>query len=260
VAGTVSFNSAHTVATFHPGEPAGGRGHVPPRRCRGAQNASGTPMSSPLHSWSFHHRRPTCPCSIWQNGHADRVGRERHHERADRGPEVPGQQQRIHRRGAVLQGAGQSRGAYRELVVFDRDACSPTARSATRPPAGGRAGLPPPPVADHRGDDVRASYFTTTGHPRTPTRGWRRRWSHGPLTALAGGGVYAAAPGEHLPHQRLRQHQLLGRRGVLPVGGCHGAGGVDRVAGQRVDRQRGVGGADGDVFPGGEAGYGVVTR
>ena len=54
--------------------------------------------------------------------------------------------------------------------------------------------------------------------------------------------------GECLPVEHLQRVQLLGRRGVLAVGGEHAAGGDDGDAGRRGDGGGGVGGADGDVL------------
>ena len=103
VAGTVSFNSADTVATFTPSSSLAGSTTYT-ATVSGAQNASGTPMSGPF-SWSFTTGAVAqCPCSIWQDGTpTGAVGLERS-ERADLGRAVPGEQQRVHHRGAVLQG------------------------------------------------------------------------------------------------------------------------------------------------------------
>ena len=66
VAGTVSFNSGNTVATFTPANPLAASATYT-ATVSGAQNASGTPMSGP-YSWSFTTAGPQCPCSIWQDG------------------------------------------------------------------------------------------------------------------------------------------------------------------------------------------------
>src|SRR5258708_688269 len=66
VAGTVSFNTADTVATFTPTSALAGSTTYT-ATVSGAQNSSGTPMSSPF-SWSFTTGAVAqCPCSIWQN-------------------------------------------------------------------------------------------------------------------------------------------------------------------------------------------------
>ena len=69
----------------------------------GAQNASGTPMSGPF-SWNFTTAGPQCPCSIWKTA-PRRARPSQRYECADAGRAVPGEQQRVHHRGAVLQGA-----------------------------------------------------------------------------------------------------------------------------------------------------------
>jgi hypothetical protein len=67
VNGTVSLNAADTVATFTPTSSLAGSTTYT-ATVSGAQNASGTPMSSPF-SWSFSTGSVAqCPCSIWQNG------------------------------------------------------------------------------------------------------------------------------------------------------------------------------------------------
>ena len=66
VNGTVSFNGAHTVATFTPASSLAA-GTTYTATVSGAQNTSGTPMASPF-SWSFSTAATAqCPCSIWQN-------------------------------------------------------------------------------------------------------------------------------------------------------------------------------------------------
>src|SRR5205823_4267560 len=66
VAGSVSFNSGNTVATFTPTNSLASSTTYT-ATVSGAQNSSGTPMSSPF-TWSFTTAGPQCPCSIWQNG------------------------------------------------------------------------------------------------------------------------------------------------------------------------------------------------
>ena len=63
VAGSVSFNSADTVATFTPaGRLVADTTYT--GTISGAQNNFGTPMSSP-YSWTFNTAGVQCPCSIW---------------------------------------------------------------------------------------------------------------------------------------------------------------------------------------------------
>ena len=66
VAGAVSFNAGNTVATFTPTSSLASSTTYT-ATVSGAQNSSGTPMSSPF-IWSFTTAGPQCPCSVWQNG------------------------------------------------------------------------------------------------------------------------------------------------------------------------------------------------
>ena len=93
------------------------------------------------------------------------------------------------------------------------------------------------PVAVTAGTTYVASYFTSTGYPASTPQGLASAVTNGPLTALAGGGVYAYGSSNTFPAERVQQQQLLGRRGVLDDVGCHGAGGAgggDRGRGERV--------------------------
>jgi methionine-rich copper-binding protein CopC len=63
VAGSVSFNGGNTVATFTPANPLAANTTYT-ATVSGAQNTSGTPMSSPF-SWSFSTAGSQCPCSLW---------------------------------------------------------------------------------------------------------------------------------------------------------------------------------------------------
>jgi Domain of unknown function (DUF4082)/Bacterial Ig-like domain len=62
-AGSVTFNSANTVATFTPTSPLG-PGTTYTATVSGAQTSSGATMSSP-YSWSFSTAGSQCPCSLW---------------------------------------------------------------------------------------------------------------------------------------------------------------------------------------------------
>ena len=82
-----------------------------------------------------------------------------------------------------------------------------------------------------------ASYFTSTGHYAATQNGLASAVTNGPLTALAGGGVYAYGSANTFPTNTYNGIQLLGRRGVLDVIG-HGAGGADGGDGDRGQHRR----------------------
>ena len=103
VAGSVSFNAGNTVATFTPTSSLAASTTYT-ATVSGAQNASGTPMSSPF-TWSFTTGAVSqCPCSIWQNAAPVGCGGRGRHQRGQPGRAVPGQQQRDDHRRPVLQG------------------------------------------------------------------------------------------------------------------------------------------------------------
>ena len=83
------------------------------------------------------------------------------------------------------------------------------------------------PVAITAGTTYVASYFSSTGYPAYTSAGLASAVTNGPLTALAGGGVYAYGSANTFP-TNVYQQQLLGRRGVLADVECHGAGGAER--------------------------------
>ena len=104
------------------------------------------------------------------------------------------------------------------------------------------------PVAVTAGTTYVASYFTSTGHPAATTQGLASAVTNGPLTALAGGGVYAYGSANTFPANTYNNNNYWVDVVYSPVGGQHAAGGDERVAESGVDRQRGVGGAVGDVL------------
>ena len=66
------------------------------------------------------------------------------------------------------------------------------------------------PVAVTAGTTYVASYFSSTGHPASTAQGLASAVTNGPLTALAGGGVYAYGSANTFPTQHVQQQQLLG--------------------------------------------------
>ena len=62
----MSFNAGNTVATFTPTSSLAANTTYT-ATVSGAQNASGTPMTSPF-AWTFTTGAASqCPCSVWQN-------------------------------------------------------------------------------------------------------------------------------------------------------------------------------------------------
>ena len=189
VAGSVSFNAADTVATFTPTSSLAGSTTYT-ATVSGAQNASGTPMSSP-YSWSFTTGAVAqCPCSIWQDGtptgslesndpNAQTLGVTfkaasagfitgvRFYKEADD-------------TGAHIGSLWSSSGQLLASGTFSGETAS-----------GWQELDFSSPVAVTAGTTYVASYFTSTGYPAYTAQGLASAVTNGPLTALAGGGVYA---------------------------------------------------------------------
>ena len=195
VAGAVSFNAADTVATFTPTNPLGA-GVTYTATVSGAQNASGTPMSSP-DSWSFT-TAWQCPCSIWQDG-------------------TPTGQADTTDTNAITLGVQfqAASSGYITGVRFYKEADNTGTQigglwtaSGTLLASGTFTGETASgwqeldfsaPVAVTAGTTYVASYFTSAGHYAGTHNGLASAVTNGPLTALAGGGVYAYASSNTFP-------------------------------------------------------------
>ena len=170
-----------------------------------------------------------CPCSIWQNGTPSGAV-----DAADTSAVNLGLQFQASSSGFITgvrfyKEPDNTGSACRQPVDFDRDACWPPARSATRPPAAGRSWTSP---ARWRSRPGRRMWRPTTpipGHYGGHHSGLASAVTNGPLTALASGGVYAYGSSNGFPSSSYK-HQLLGRRGVLAA---VRAGGTYRRDGDR---------------------------
>ena len=196
VAGSVGFNGADTVATFTPAN-ALAAGVTYTATVSGAQNASGTAMSGP-YSWSFTTAGPACPCSIWQDGTPTGAS-----ESNDPQAQTLGVQFRASSSGFI---AGVR--FYKETDNTGAHIGSLWSSSGTLLASGTFSGETASgwqeldfssPVAVTAGTTYVASYFTSTGFPTSTPAGLTSAVTNGPLTALAGGGVYAYGSSNTFP-------------------------------------------------------------
>jgi hypothetical protein len=196
VAGTVSFNSGDTVATFTPGSPLAA-GVTYTATVSGAQNASGTPMSSPF-SWNFTTVGPTCPCSIWQNGTPTGAA-----ESGTTNAQTVGLKFQASSDGYItavrFYKEPDNTGAHTGSLWSSTGTLLANGTFSNETASGWQELDFSPPVAITAGTTYVASYFTTTGHPAYTDQGLASAVVTGPLTALAAGGVYAAAPANTFP-------------------------------------------------------------
>jgi hypothetical protein len=197
VAGSVSFNNAGTVATFTPSSPlAGSTAYT--ATVSGAQNASGTPMSSP-YTWSFSTGAVAqCPCSVWQDGTPTGS-----FESNDPAAQTSGLRfqasssgyitgvrfyKEVDDTGTHIGSLWTSSGQLLASGTFSNE-------SAT----GWQELDFSSPVAITGGTTYVASYFSSTGYPAATPAGLASPVTNGPLTALAGGGVYAYGSSNTFP-------------------------------------------------------------
>ena len=254
VAGSVGFNAADTVATFTPNSSLAA-GVTYTATVSGAQNASGTPMSSP-YSWNFTTAGPQCPCSIWQDGTP--TGSI---DANDTSAQTSGVKFTASSSGFI---AGVR--FYKESDDTGAHIGSLWSSSGTLLASGTFTGETASgwqeldfssPVAITAGTTYVASYFSSTGHPAATAAGLASAVTNGPLTALAGGGVYAVGSSNTFPTSTYNNNNYWVDVVYSPTAGATPPV-VSTVSPAAGYRQRGVDRAVGDVLAGGDAEHGVV--
>ena len=198
VAGSTSFDSTDKVATFTPSS-ALAAGTTYTVTVSGAKDSSGNTMASP-YTFTFTTSKAfdvggQCPCTIWPDIPPAGASRFTGHQLGEPGRDVHALQQRHHYRCPVLQGAGQHRRPYRHAVDGRRHQLA-TGTFTNESTQGWEELDFSTPVPVTAGTTYVASYSTTTGHYADTANGLASAVTNGPLTALAGGGVYAyGSPG-----------------------------------------------------------------
>ena len=197
VVGVVSFNGPATVATFTPSSSLAASTTYT-ATVSGAQNTSGTPMSSPF-TWSFSTGAVAqCPCSIWQNAAPSGAA-----DAADTSAVNLGVQ-------FQASSSGKITGVrfYKETDNTGSHVGSLWTASGTLLASGTFSGETASgwqeldfssPVAVTAGTTYVASYHTNTGHYAYTSNGLSSAVTNGPLTALASGGVYAYGAANGFP-------------------------------------------------------------
>jgi N,N-dimethylformamidase beta subunit-like, C-terminal/Domain of unknown function (DUF4082)/Bacterial Ig-like domain/Fibronectin type III domain/Bacterial Ig domain len=197
VAGSVSFNSGNTVATFTPTSSLSASTTYT-ATVSGAQNSSGVAMSSPF-SWSFTTGAVSqCPCSIWQNGTPSGAV-----DAADTSSVNLGIQFQAsasgHITGVRFYKETDNTGTHIGSLWSATGTLLATGTFTNETASGWQELDFSTPVAITAGTTYVASYFTSTGHYADTQNGLASAVTNGPLTALAGGGVYAYGSGNAFP-------------------------------------------------------------
>jgi hypothetical protein len=197
VAGTVSFNAGNTVATFTPTNSLAASTTYT-ATVSGAQNASGTPMSSPF-TWSFTTGAVAqCPCSIWQNGTPTGSA-----ESIDPNAQTSGVRFQASSSGFItgvrFYKYADNTGSHIGTLWSSSGTLLASGTFTGETATGWQELAFSSPVAVTAGTTYVASYFTSTGYPAYTAQGLASAVTNGPLTALAGGGVYGYGSSNTFP-------------------------------------------------------------
>jgi Domain of unknown function (DUF4082)/Bacterial Ig-like domain/Fibronectin type III domain len=197
VAGAVSFNTGNTVATFTPTNPLAASTTYT-ATVSGAQNTSGTPMSSPF-TWNFTTGTPSqCPCSIWQNAAPSGAV-----DAADTSAVNLGVQFQASSSGRIIgirfYKYSDNTGTHTGSLWTSSGTLLATGTFSNETASGWQELDFSTPVTITAGTTYVASYHTNAGHYAITSNGLSSAVTNGPLTALASGGVYAYGSGNVFP-------------------------------------------------------------
>jgi len=197
VAGSVSFDSGNTVATFTPTSSLAASTTYT-ATVSGAQNASGTSMSSPF-SWSFSTGAVAqCPCSIWQNGTPTGSA-----DANDASPVNLGVRFQASGSGYItgvrFYKYSDNTGTHTGNLWSADGTLLATGTFSGESGSGWQELDFSSPVPVTAGTTYVASYHTDAGHYAVTLQGLASAVTNGPLTALADGGVYAYGSGNTFP-------------------------------------------------------------
>ena len=197
VGGSVSFNGTDTVATFTPTS-ALATSTTYTATVSGAQNSSGTAMSSPS-TWSFTTAATSqCPCSIWQDATPSGAV-----DAADTTAVNLGLQFQASSSGFIdgvrFYKESDNTGSHIGSLWSSTGTLLATGTFANETASGWQELDFSSPVAVTAGTTYVASYHTSTGHYAATNSGLASALTNGPLTALAGGGVYSYGSSNAFP-------------------------------------------------------------
>jgi hypothetical protein len=196
VAGSVSFNSGDTVATFTPTSSLAASTTFT-ATVSGAQDSAGTPMSSPF-SWSFTTAGPACPCSIWQNGTPSGAA-----DAADTSAVNLGLKFQASSSGYItavrFYKESDNTGAHTGSLWTATGTLLASGTFSNESTSGWQELDFSSPVPITANTTYVASYHTNTGHYADTSSGLASPVTNGPMTALASGGVYAYGSANAFP-------------------------------------------------------------
>jgi hypothetical protein len=193
----VSFNAGNTVATFTPTSSLAASTTYT-ATVSGAQNTSGQTMSSPF-VWSFTTGAVSqCPCSVWQNGAPSGAV-----DAADTSAVNLGVQFQSSSGGKVIgvrfYKYADNTGSHVGSLWSSTGALLATGTFTNETASGWQELDFSSPVTITANTTYVVSFHTDAGHYAVTTSGLASAVTNGPLTALAGGGVYTYGSANTFP-------------------------------------------------------------
>jgi N,N-dimethylformamidase beta subunit-like, C-terminal/Domain of unknown function (DUF4082)/Bacterial Ig-like domain/Bacterial Ig domain len=197
VAGSVSLNSADTVATFTPTNFLAANTTYT-ATVSGVRSSAGAPMNSP-YSWSFTTAPAlACPCSVWQNAAPSGAV-----DAADASAVNLGVRFQPNSDGLItgvrFYKEPDNTGTHTGSLWTAGGTLLATGTFSNETASGWQELDFSSPVPVSAGTTYVASYHTDTGHYADTASGLGSPVTNGPLTALASGGVYAYGSGNVFP-------------------------------------------------------------
>jgi hypothetical protein len=198
VPGSVSFNTGNTVATFTPTSPLAASTTYT-ATVSGATNTTGQTMANPF-TWGFTTTGAVgqCPCSIWQNGAPSGAV-----DTADNGAVNLGVQFQASSSGNVtgvrFYKEADNTGTHIGSLWSSGGALLASGTFSSESASGWQELDFTTPVAITAGTTYVVSYHTDVGHYALTSGGLASAVTNGPLTALAGGGVYSYGSANGFP-------------------------------------------------------------
>ena len=213
-------------------------------------------MTSPF-SWSFTTAGPQCPCSIWQNGTPTGAV-----DASDTSAVNLGLQFQASSSGFItgvrFYKESDNTGTHIGSLWSSTGTLLASGTFSNETASGWQELDFSTPVAVTAGTTYVASYHTNTGHYAITSNGLASAVTNGPLTALASGGVYAYGSANTFPSSTFNASNYWVDVVYSQTAGATPPTVTTVTPSSGATGRPGLGGADGDVLPGGGAEHGVV--
>jgi methionine-rich copper-binding protein CopC len=208
VAGTTTFSSNDMVATFTPSSSLAA-GATYTAKISGAQDSSGDTMSSP-YTWTFTTAEASsgqCPCSIWSDSTQPSLASANDPNPNNLGVEFTSGENGWITGIRFYKGSGNTGTHIGSLWDANGDLLGQVTFTNESTEGWQQANFSTP-IAVTAGTQYVASYFAPNGDYAFTAEGLASAVTNGPLTALAGGGVYAYGSSTTFPTDTYENSNL----------------------------------------------------